>query len=220
MLGVPAGQYSLQVHRTTGRTPSATNGIADPAWWASETITVGATDITDLSIPLRPGRRVSGRVDFDGLIVRPDFARSRFELWLEPIDRRMAASTQTAMFVEADGRFMSEALPAGRYRIVLVGGVLTGWTLKHVMVSGRDVSDEPFELKDADVTEAIVTLTDTPARVMGTVRDDRGVATGDAYVVVLPADRERWTGWRVPAPPGRCPGDECGSLLFSGARAR
>jgi len=195
MLGVPPGSYTLRVHRTSAREPSAASGLLDPAWWADEPVAVGAADINDLSIALRPGHRVSGRVEFVGSIAPPDPARARVELWLESLDAHMRSSTQTAMFAEPDGRFVSRALPAGRYRLVVTGGSFAGWTLKSAMSGARDLSDTPFDLKDADIADIVVTFTDAPSRLIGTVRDDRGAATSEAMVIVLPANRNEWTGW-------------------------
>ena len=61
LLGVPAGEYVL-THANAFLSRSMQQG--QPAYWISQPVTVGADDLPDLIVPLRPALRVAGRMDF------------------------------------------------------------------------------------------------------------------------------------------------------------
>jgi len=69
-----------------------------------------------------------------------------------------------------------------------------GWYTQSVTVGGKDYTDRIFELRE-DTTSIVVTLTDRPTRVAGTVKDVRGATTGTAVVLAFPVDRQRWVGY-------------------------
>ena len=73
-LGVPAGQYADQEPGTTRgplRAASVTAALDDTSLWAATPVTVGDKDLANLSIAMRPGIRVTGRVDFSGSRAAP-----------------------------------------------------------------------------------------------------------------------------------------------------
>ena len=69
-----------------------------------------------------------------------------------------------------------------------------GWTLKGVMLNGRDIADTPIEIKPgADVTGVVVTFTDRPSELSGTVFDAAGRVTPHFPIIVFATDRAYWT---------------------------
>ena len=93
---VPAGQYTLRASRSPrfamagGETITMVQGGAtmvtrmvmntsagqpplptEPTLWTETSVSVGTNDVTDLTISLRPGLRVTGTVQFDGAAARP-----------------------------------------------------------------------------------------------------------------------------------------------------
>ena len=67
-----------------------------------------------------------------------------------------------------------------------------GWTLKSSTIAGQDTLDIPFTLRNS-AADAVVTLTDAPPELSGTVLDSSGQPAPDYSVVVFPADRQYWT---------------------------
>ena len=56
------------------------------------------------------------------------------------------------------------------------------------------LDERPLDLQ-ADATSLVVTFTDRPSKLSGTVTDDRGAASPTAVVLVFPADPQRWSGY-------------------------
>ena len=117
----------------------------------------------------------------------------RLTLLFDPIDGRSGPGMSGYGIFDATGQFRTVGLVAGRY-VVRANGNLSGWTLKSVSVAGRDVSDEPVTIGGSDLTGAVVTLTDHPSALSGTVRDSAGALEKIASVLVFPIERERWSG--------------------------
>ena len=70
---------------------------------------------------------------------------------------------------------------------------MVGWFVHSVTLGGKDITDRVFDLQ-ADATSLVVTFTDRPSKLSGTVTDDRGAASPTAVVLVFPADPQRWSG--------------------------
>jgi len=218
-LGVPPGEYSIKVIRiprvvagspatatmiqtgsTTIMTSAPSPGApplplpAEPTMWATVPVSVGETDVADVMVVLRPGARVSGRLEFDGSAEKPDQARlQRIPIVVERVDRVSPAPFQNIPpgRVDASGTFNTYGVPAGKY-FIRVPGAPPPWTLRSVMSEGRDVSDVPLDVGAADVTNVVVTFTDRPAKLTGVVRGDGGNPDPAALVVMFPADAAQW----------------------------
>ena len=66
--------------------------------------------------------------------------------------------------------------------------------MQSVTVGGKDITDRAFDLQ-ADTTSLVVTYTDRPSKVSGTVTDARGDASPTAVVLAFPVDPRRWSGY-------------------------
>jgi hypothetical protein len=77
------------------------------------------------------------------------------------------------------------SLPPGRYMITANA---PRWTLRSVMVGGRDVASQPLDLSGGDVSGLVVSFFDRPAMMTGIVRDSRGLPDPSALVVALSSD--------------------------------
>ena len=67
--------------------------------------------------------------------------------------------------------------------------------MKSAIVGGRDIADAPLEIvAGSDVSGLIVTFTDRPTELSGTVFDAAGRVTADFPIVVFSTDRAYWTG--------------------------
>src|SRR4030095_14040529 len=146
-VNVPPGQYSIRTLRTpaAARPDGATtvvtqsgNGMAmtsvmtrvvnagggptpplptTPTYWAEMSVAVGANDVSNLSLPLRTGLRVNGRVDFVGSAERPAGDQlSSIPISLEPADGRTASGATTARGrIDSNGNFQTVGVAPGKY---------------------------------------------------------------------------------------------------------
>jgi hypothetical protein len=75
----------------------------------------------------------------------------------------------------------------------LFRGSSGAWTLKSVVVGGRDYTFTPIDLSDGGtVSNVIITFTNAAPSLTGTARAGAGAA-GDAIVIAFPVEREQWT---------------------------
>jgi hypothetical protein len=218
---VPAGQYLLSVVRLPrppanvdemGRvsaTPSGAITISrapapppaapppippDATLVALMPLPVGDRDVTDLIVSLSPGPRVTGRVDFEGTIDRPSMqSLVNMRITLDPADGSRlddgALALETGR-IEESGAFRTYGVPPGRY-VVRVSRLPAGWFLKSALHQGRDVADLPLDLTK-DVSGVVLTFTDQPSSLSGTVRGDGGPDPA-AVVLVYPVDSVAWS---------------------------
>jgi uncharacterized GH25 family protein len=182
LLGVPPGEYLITeadsfLSRTAreGRTP----------YWVAQRVTVGNEDLEDLVVNLRPALRVDGRIELrGGSAEQPVPPIVSFET---PFGQAGFAAERTR---DVPNGFSTVA-PGGQYiaRPVETGG----WFVESVTTGGKDVTDRAFDL-DAD-TSLVVTYTNQPSKVSGTVKDTRGNTSPNAEVLVFPADPMQWVGY-------------------------
>lgn len=216
-LGVPAGQYILHALKVPPR-PAGPNRLTTvvqsgsgtlytgssasdepfpapgapegPTLWANAPVVVDRADVTSLSVSLRTGFRIGGRVVFDGTADKPapDAIPRLALVFFDPVDGRAGvSSTVTRGTIDATGRLSSYELPPGKYYVHISTGPMPGWTFKSAMVNGRDVSDVPLDLT-SDVTDVALTFTDRPSQLGGTVRTPKGAPDAGAEVLVFPAN--------------------------------
>jgi hypothetical protein len=173
---VPPGAYRLEALSTT----------AEDNRWAVLGFSVGQRDLANLDFVLRPGLRISGRVE--GHWGSP-FVVREMHVAIDAADGS-ALDVQPAAVTPAY-RFTIDRLPAGEY-FVRVGHVPRGWMIRSITHDGRDLTDAPLALSaDADV---VVTLTNRVTELRGTVRSAAGAPDPDAAIVVFPAERDGWPG--------------------------
>jgi hypothetical protein len=203
LLGVPVGQYTLRALRMpSAPAPVSGSGAAapstDPTLWAAVPVSVDDQGVSNLTVTLQRGFRVSGQMAFDGTLPKPSpELMARFSVQLDPAEgqgSRMPAGYRAA--VDAAGRITSNEIPPGKYVFVFLAfandrQAMPGWETIGGTIDGRDVSNFPFELR-GDVTNLVMTLTDHPSEITGTARDAQGRADANAAVLMFPANRANW----------------------------
>jgi hypothetical protein len=223
-LGVTPGQYVIRVIQPPARpTPPSSAGMTtviqagntmimsgggpsvplpipdEPTYWATQTVAVGESDTSGVSVTLQTGARIGGRVDFSGTAEKPPADRLQLmTVLIEPSDGRAPGGTYTTAQIrtarfDANGVLKSYQQPAGHY-ILRPGAAAPGWSLASVMLDGVDVSATPFELRGEDLS-VVVKYTDTPSELSGVVRDAGGKGDAQAMVLVFPADARAWAGY-------------------------
>jgi Carboxypeptidase regulatory-like domain len=167
---------------------------AGPTWWAAERVTVVDKDVT-VSLPARPGVRVSGRVVFEGPGTPPDPSLLPTRgINLRSVDYRFFDPFQVARAGE-DGRFRTVAVPPGEYALGMVGPFgasdpFPGYQLTSVRVDGREVGGVSFTL-DHEVTNAVLTFSSHPTEIRGSVSER---VNEHAFVIAWPVDERQWSG--------------------------
>ena len=177
--------------------------------WASADLSVNGVDISDVVLRLQPGMTVSGKLVFEGMSAQPpDPTKTRISLTpppagsspLEQVASMMLGGTVAT--VDADGTFVVKGVAPNRYRVSVTGQGLfmgqqlpgAGWTLKSAMLNGRDVADLPFEVRpNEDASGLIVTFTNRPTEISGSLLDRAGRPAPGFPIVVFSTDRAYWT---------------------------
>jgi hypothetical protein len=214
--GVPPGQYILRATRSPRMTmgPGETTTIqqggnvmvfrtatasgsaplpTDPTYWAEMTVSVGARDLAELTIGLRPGLKVNGMVHFNGTAERPANDRlPSIALNLEPAESRPGLSGARGR-VDPSGTFTTMGVPPGKYFIRVVGAP-QGWTFHSATVNGRDASVVPIDIDANDVGGAMIVFTDKPSEFAGDVSADTG-SPESITVLAFPSDTTAWVGY-------------------------
>jgi protocatechuate 3,4-dioxygenase beta subunit len=221
MSGLRPGRYSLETRatpRTGNEPPVAGVRPAVPAMgmtgthWVKEDIDVAGVDITDLTLVLKPGMTISGRVVYDGTTLAVPNSPVPLSFGLIPASAEtggpaamaMAMATQARITVTADGTFSATGIAPGRYRFVTQAGLMAGlapsavasaggWVMKSAIAGGRDIADAVLEVKAGeDLSGVVVTFTDRPTEFSGRVFDPAGRVTADFPIVIVSTDRTTW----------------------------
>jgi hypothetical protein len=200
-LGVPPGQFFVRVIKpprpqippelaSNPMVQMALGGGSAQALYGEVPITVGSADINDIAIVLNEGAKLTGRLVFDGASAPPQAQQLRsMTIQLLAADGRstgaVAGFQQTT--IDQDATFKTANYPAGKYLINAPAS--QGWILRSIVADGRDATNEPVDLRDADITNVVITYTDKIAQVSGTVHAAQGAAiVSGSTVFMFPAD--------------------------------
>ena len=174
--GVPPGRYTA-VARGEGTT-------------AIQAVTVSGADVVVSLTPV-PGADVTGTVTLeaaDGDLPKnfSGFRVSPVSLDASPLAGRMPRQAG----IGENGSFTIKGLAPARYTLRASGP--RGWMMKAVYLNGRDVTDEPLEIRTESVSDLNVIFTDRISGISGTVRDARGAAVPGTTVIVFTTDPKLW----------------------------
>jgi hypothetical protein len=214
-LGVPSGDYVLHVTKlpavrsrvtsivtnTVTRADGSTSVTAsssgpsrvgplppDPTLWAEVPVSAGEKDIAGLTVNLQSGARLSGRVEFSGTAPKLTPQQlSSVTLSVQPITGPARNSRAPRTRVDEQGQITSQGFPAGEYNIA-VFSVPPAWTLQSITSKGIDVSQRPLEIGMSDISDLVVTFTDTTTELTGTVTAPDGSVPRAAAVFLFPSD--------------------------------
>jgi hypothetical protein len=201
---VPPGQYTLWSFKAptpprAGGPPAAaappppSRPAEAPGAWANQPVTVAQSSVDNVSVVLRAGVTVSGRVEYRGSGARPSADELRPLAVLigraEPIFRSAPAPQRGV--IDASDHFSVAGNAPGRYVIRVAD--TPAWRLESVSIGGIDRTDEVVTIGDEGLAGVVIVLTDRAAQISGTVQS-AGAAGGDqtATVFAFPADPRRW----------------------------
>jgi protocatechuate 3,4-dioxygenase beta subunit len=167
-LGVPPGQYLIEGHTNDS--------------WVRAPVTVTNAPLASVSLTARPELRVTGRVRFSGAGPIPSLAQDP-AAWLASLQR--GGDSKPVVGVTSDGQFAVNNCSPGRYAFLtaVVSSQGTLWTAASITANGKNLLAQPFDL-ESDLTDVLITLTDRPAEIDGTVQ----AAAEPLDVVAFPAD--------------------------------
>jgi hypothetical protein len=204
-----AGEVAVRTGNERALETPRTDPAAADMLWASKAVTAGDRDLTNVAIEAMAGARVSGRVVLTS--TSDDAARRLKEGFTIVLERTDGHDPQITMspnpfrsagwtMSEPDGTFSTRPLPPGRYVVRVAES--RGWPMKSATLGSRNVADTAIDLRAEDVTDVVVTLTDAPSVVAGTVRATGTARLDRLAVIAFPVDRTRWpdfaiTPWRV-----------------------
>lgn len=205
--GVRPGRYTLAV-----RGP-ASGGAAQPAGagrsggppapmshWANGEVTVDGRDVSGIELRLQPGMTVTGKLVFEATTLKPPTDWSRVTIRLSPAPTAgisIAVNVPGAEIAE-DGTFKLEGASPGRYLISasIPGGQPGGatWLMKTAQVGGADAADSGFDvLPNQSVSDIVLTFTDRPAEVSGTLMDATGKPSSALSIMLFSTNKVTWT---------------------------
>ncbi len=173
--GIVPGEYALRAGGGAGL--------------VTRRVTVGG-DISDLSLVIQPGVRVTGHIVSDGSGPLPLLANR-----VPTVVAVAYIGTGELVFghpreMNPDGSFTLNSVVSPA--VLSVRGLPDGWIVKGVWLAGRDVSDQPTDFTTALSLPVEIVVTDRVSEVTGHVTDDRGERVDIYTVVVFPQDRSRW----------------------------
>jgi hypothetical protein len=199
---VPPERYVLRA-LSTPRMPLGSHGNpplrelpAGPTLWAEAPVTVVDRDVA-VTLNLRAGARVHGRVEFNGRTPPPslEVLRDQFGGIGLVVERADGTRTDFRGALLGDGRFSTIQLEPGRY--VFLAWAPAPWRLKSVTHEGRDIRDYPFEIGSADIRDVVITFTDQASTIRGQVRRESPDETTRGWVTIFPSDRELWSDYGI-----------------------
>jgi hypothetical protein len=193
---VPPGNYVLAVRGSMQSSPETVSGpmaVASMPLWAMTNVEVTGQDISGLELRLAPGLNVSGRLVFDGAKPPAPAEVTRVSVALQPHGSTSMAAP--SVLAQADGTFVIPGVGPGEYRLfanVPAGTAATSpWSLRSALVNGVDTLDVPFTVR-TDVSGAVITFTDQPTELTGSLLDTNGKPALEYFIVVFPVDRSLW----------------------------
>jgi protocatechuate 3,4-dioxygenase beta subunit len=201
MKGVAPGEYNLTA---TARDPSGQQ------YTARTRISVGSSDVTNVTVTARPGVEVRGKIILDGTPPQ-QFSMSNLRVSLLAEDAALpgvvnlvgavgAVRTEAVRAflpggqaelaeVAADGSFTLRDVGAMQYR-VRVNGLPQGAYIQTGRIDTADALNAPFTV-DNPGSQLQLQIGFSPGRVSGTISDDRGTAAPGVQAVLVPDESRR-----------------------------
>lgn len=179
---VPPGKY-VAVART--------EGAAGPATVAMQNVIVSGNDVVITLTPVR-GSRLGGTVTFESATTRPPATFERIRITAQPMGAaRLLPGLRRPAEVDDAGQFIFSDLLPGQYVIQATG--TRGWTMKAVYLDGRDVTDEPVDIKGGDNSTGLnVVFSDRISGLSGVVGGSGDAPAAGTTVIAFPSDEKRW----------------------------
>jgi protocatechuate 3,4-dioxygenase beta subunit len=189
MQGVTPGSYTLlaQVFDRRGFSgPNASSGMLS----GRLAVDVGNRNVEGLSVPVRPGLRIEGRLQAEGS-AEIDLSNVRISLRSQEPMLAMGGGGTSDRVNEEDGTFTLEAVTQGVYEVML-GGVSEDAYLKAARLGNQEVLSAGLDLTNSSAAGVLdLTLSTKGGRLDGAVVNAEGQPVVGAQVVLLPEASRR-----------------------------
>ena len=179
---VPPGRYQIRARaqsQPNGTTMFATFGLA-----------VEGRDIANVAMTLEPGALLDGRLDIENRHRTAPPSPSTLTIRAPLTDGSGFGDALTGG-VRRDGTFAIRGLVRGVHHVT-VEGLGDEWTVKSVTIRGRDITDQPFDVAGAPLTDVRVTIVDAVSELAGEVRDEQGRPAADVPVLIFAVAPQFW----------------------------
>jgi protocatechuate 3,4-dioxygenase beta subunit len=165
-------------------------GSGDPKM-AIQSLTVAGEEMTVMLTPVS-GVDVSGTITLEASASNVPKSLSGFRVNLVPTDAAAATAGRGGRPTDTgeNGHFTLRGVFPGRFAIRAVAP--GGWMMKTVYLDGRDVTDQPVEIRGEGVSGLNVIFTDRIASLSGLVRDRAGTPVEGATIIAFPQDDALW----------------------------
>jgi hypothetical protein len=176
---VPPGRYILRARATDAEWPQ----------FGTVPISVAGADITDVSVMVAQGATIIGTVSFPPATQTPLPDLGQVRISSVSVDPGL---TNSQARVEKDNSFKIVAVAAGSH-LIRPSGQLRGWSLKSVLLDGRDITDTPIEVRSGqEITRVSMTFTDAVSEINGTLTTEQGAPITDYTVLAFSTDSSLW----------------------------
>jgi len=189
----PSGSWSRSSNSVDGvpginlTTSDFRNGET-PNYSGRTSVTVGAANLTGVTLRLRPNIAVRGRFVTEADPSKPaPQTPPRFSASLDPAGGHAKLGYPRGRLPQgaAPDEFEIVGVQAGEYWLRASGA---GWMVKSVTLRGRDFSLMPIDTTASeDLTGFVVTMTNAVPTLTGSVRTQDGSRPDSAIVIVFPA---------------------------------
>ena len=170
--GVPSGRYVVRFLRM----PKPQGGVtqsdmrvsirslgqpvprmtSEPTWWGESVVELSDQSL-DVTLAIRRGARVSGRIRFaPGTPQPPQEALARAMVLVVRADGASLGQMPPAA-IDLDGRFTSAELPPGHYSVAVPSFLLLGLMTESIEVAGQEAAT--VEVGSDDVTTVSIAMT-------------------------------------------------------------
>jgi hypothetical protein len=167
---------------------------AETAMWGETHIVVAVEDVSGVALAQQPSLTISWRFVFEGTAPRrTDVLTMRVPIPALPAGISNPSPLPSAV-INGSGFSINGVLP-GKYRFTSpprgIRAPIGPWWMKSLMLNGREMLDEPLELRES-TDEGLITLSDSASEVTGVVHAADGRPANDGFVVVFAADPRFW----------------------------
>jgi len=191
---VPPGRYVVAARSGAG----ATSGVL----WAAAEVSVNGTD-QSVALVMQPGMIVSGTARFETETEPAPKSSGGVRLTMTSASLAPGVSLGVpAVTTSTNGSFSFLGVPPGPYRLSATPAVAglaresgtSGFALRSAMHDGVDLLDVPLTVTGGrDVNDIILTFTDRPTELAGTLQTPVGTPTADYFIIVFARDKSFWT---------------------------
>jgi hypothetical protein len=190
---VPPGTYTIQAFGA----PVGNAGNLGAFAFGYRTFTVDGQDLDQLTVKVPAPRTLRGRLTFEGDGTPPKPG----EIYVSPMQTEFESAPlgggPPPMVVHEDYTFEVSAMSG--LRIVTASAAnasaRSAWLTKRVMLNGVDVTDTPVDLREKDVNDVEIVMTNRTTTITGSVIGPDQKPVADCSVVIFADDETKWGPW-------------------------